>query len=151
MKARPRTISIVASVVISALIFSLAITKPLMPPMTAPATRLAPMPSAMLPVALMTIAQSTPANATVEPIDKSKSREARQNIIVQATMPICETESARPTMFCHEKKYSTENESAAKRMAKISGRLKSSSRRSRRVLFMAERADAASASECCRG
>ena len=121
-----------------------------MPPITAPATRLAPIPSAMLPVALMIMAHSTPANATVEPIDRSKSREARQNIMVQATMPICDTDSAKPTMFCHEKKYSTENDSAANRMAKISGRLKSSSRRSRRVLFIEERADAARASACCK-
>ena len=45
-----------------------------------------------------------PANATVEPTDKSKSRDARQNIIVQATMPICEIDSARPSMFSMEKK-----------------------------------------------
>ena len=29
----------------------------------------------------------------------SKSRDAKQNIMVQATIPICETESARPSMF----------------------------------------------------
>jgi hypothetical protein len=55
-------------------------------------------------VAFSTIAQSTPANATVEPMERSKSREARQNIIVQATMPICEIDSARPSMFSIEKK-----------------------------------------------
>ena len=40
----------------------------------------------------------------VEPTDRSKSREARQNIIVHATMPICEIDSARPSMFSIEKK-----------------------------------------------
>jgi len=53
---------------------------------------------------LETIAQSTPAKATVDPTERSKSREARQNIMVHATMPICETDSARPTTLSQEKK-----------------------------------------------
>ncbi len=58
----------------------------------------------VLSVALSTIAQSTPEKATVEPIERSKSREARQNIMVQATMPICEIDSARPSILSIEKK-----------------------------------------------
>ncbi len=85
----------VASVVISALILSLAMTAPLTKPTSAPATRLAPMPITTLPVALETIAQNTPAKATVEPTERSKSRDARQNIMVQATMPICDTEQGQ--------------------------------------------------------
>ncbi len=104
MKPRPRTISIVASVVISALMRRYAITAPLTKPITAPAATAAMIAMNVLPVALSTIAHSTPANATVEPTDKSKSREARQNIIVHATMPICEIDSARPSMFSIEKK-----------------------------------------------
>ena len=126
MKPSPRTISIMASVVISALILTLAMITPFTAPMKAPATRLAPIPSAMLPEPLITVAQSRPEKATIEPTERSKSRQARQNIMVHATMPICETESARPTRFWIEKKYSTLTERTAKRTMKMRMRLHSS-------------------------
>ncbi len=43
----------------------------------------------------------------VEPTDRSKSREAKHSIMVQATMPICATDSIRPTTLATEKKFST--------------------------------------------
>ena len=104
MKPSPRTISIVASVVISALMRRYAITAPLTKPIAAPAATAATIATNVLSVAFSTIAHSTPENATVEPIDRSKSRDARQNIIVHATMPICEIDSARPSMLSIEKK-----------------------------------------------
>src|ERR1700761_1307372 len=96
---------------------------PLIKPITAPATRLAAMPSMTLPVALATMAQVTPAKATVEPTERSKSREARQNIMVQATMPICETDKATLTMLSQEKKYGTVPLNTANSTTKISARL----------------------------
>src|SRR5471030_2408906 len=104
MNPSPRTTSMVASVVIKALIRNYAITAASTEPMAEPAGTAAIIAINVLPVAFKTIEQSTPANATVDPNDKSKSREARQNITVQATMPICEIDSARPSMFSIEKK-----------------------------------------------
>ena len=49
----------------------------------------------------------------VEPIDRSKSREARHSIMVQATMPICATDSISPTALRTEKKFSTVTASTA--------------------------------------
>ncbi len=43
----------------------------------------------------------------VEPTERSKSREARHSIMVHATMPICATDSIRPTILGTEKKFST--------------------------------------------
>jgi hypothetical protein len=40
------------------------------------------------PVAFEAMTAIIPENATIEPTDRSKSRDARQNIMVQATMPI---------------------------------------------------------------
>src|SRR5471032_812406 len=119
----PRTTSIVASVVISALIRKYAITAPFTKPMAEPAATAAIIAINVLPVAFRTIAQSTPAKATVEPTDKSTSRDARQNIIVQATMPICEIDSASPSMFSMEKKWSTDSDIVMNTTIKITTRL----------------------------
>ena len=59
------------------------------------------------------MAPNTPENAMVEPIDKSKSRDAKHTIIVQATMPICATDNISPMMLVDEKKFSTVNDSTA--------------------------------------
>ncbi len=77
---------------------------PLTNPINAPARRETPTPTRILPVAFSNIAHKTPEKATVEPTERSKSRDARQNIIVQDTIPICETDNASPSMLSMEKK-----------------------------------------------
>src|SRR4051812_42048818 len=52
----------------------------------------------------------TPAHATTEPTDKSKSPAARQNNIVHATMPVIETARASPRMLAQDRKFSTPTE-----------------------------------------
>src|ERR1700740_1948411 len=106
---------------------------PLRAPIMDPQASAASTPSQRLSVAFITVALRTPVKATTEPTDRSKSREARQNIIVQATMPIWETERAKPSMFCHVKKYWTESDKAAKRIRKIRIRLYSNKNASKRL------------------
>ena len=118
MKPNPRTICIVASVAISALMRNREITTPLQSPTAPPTNTPANMPNKTLPIALVTTAATTPAQATTEPTDKSKSPDAKQNSIVQPTMPICDTANAKPFTFTHEKKSSTNSEHAANSTAK---------------------------------
>jgi hypothetical protein len=94
--------------------------------MIAPLSKAAATPAQRLSVAFTTVALSTPVKATTDPTERSKSRDARQNIIVHATIPICETESARPSMFWTVKKYCTDRDSAMKIAKKIRTRLYSS-------------------------
>src|SRR5262245_8418632 len=108
-------------------------TTPLTAPMMAPQPSAASTPSQRLSVAFITVALSTPAKATTDPTDRSKSREARQNIIVHATTPIWETERANPSMFCKVKKYWTESDKATKRTRKIRIRLYSNKNASKRL------------------
>ena len=77
---------------------------PFTQPMIAPLKRAAATPAHKLSVKLITAALSTPVNATIDPTDRSKSRDAKQNIMVQATIPICDTDSANPNMFWTVKK-----------------------------------------------
>src|SRR3954464_3304818 len=74
----------------------------------------------MLSVRFITTAASTPAHATTDPIDKSKSPAARQNNIVHETMPVIETARGSPRMFATEKKFSTKTEQPTKSSASTS-------------------------------
>src|SRR5215469_1932402 len=96
---------------------------PFKKPIIAPHNRAAATPAHKLSVTLMTMALSTPANATIDPTDRSKSRDAKQNIIVQATIPICDTDSASPNIFWTVKKYRTENAKATKMTRNMTTRL----------------------------
>src|ERR1700745_2935947 len=96
---------------------------PFTKPIIAPHKSAAATPAHKLSVKLMTMALSTPANATIDPTDRSKSRDAKQNIIVQATIPICDTDSASPSMFWTVKKYRTENARATKMTRNMTTRL----------------------------
>jgi len=119
ISANPRTICMVASVVISALIRNRAMTMPLTKPTTAPHSRAASSPTGMEPVAFETITAIMPEKATIDPTERSKSREARQNIMVQATMPIVTTDCRSPSMFRSVRKFGTKSETITKAAAKI--------------------------------
>ena len=97
----------VARVVISALIFKRAITKPFTNPLTAPSKSPAAMPIHKLSVRLITTAVVTPAQAMTEATDKSKSPEARQNNMPQATIPDMEIASPSPFILTKEAKLGT--------------------------------------------
>jgi len=105
-------------VVIRALLLHFAMITPLKRPTMPPAATPASTPRATLPVRSMTTAASTPEHATTEPTDRSKSPEARQNSMVQATMPMVETDSASPFMFAQERKSSTHTAQPPNRRAK---------------------------------
>jgi len=116
--ARPRTICMVASVVISALILSFAITKPLTSPLTMPSSRPAATPSHRLSVMLMTTAVVTPAQAMTDATERSKSPEARQNNMPQATIPDIEIASPRPFILIKVAKFGTKIAQARNSTAK---------------------------------
>ncbi len=122
MSARPRTICMVASVVISALMRKRAMTTPLTVPTRPPHTRAATRPSRIDPVAFEAMTATMPEKATVEPTERSKSREARQNIMVQATMPMVTTDCSRPSMFRSVRKLGTVSDTTAKASAKMTTR-----------------------------
>ena len=100
----------VARVVISALILNCAITIPLTAPTTPPAAIPANMPSTALPVAATTTAASTPDMEIIVSTDRSKCPDARQNSIVQDTMPTVATETASAFMLKGEKNSGTNTE-----------------------------------------
>ena len=113
-KAKPRTISMVASVTISELTLSLATTQPFRKPITAPAARPAMIPMATPPVRSITTAVSTPASAVIEPTDRSTSRSARTNIIVVAIVPTSVTDKMRPRILRRPAKSGTRTQNPAR-------------------------------------
>ncbi|MNE12942.1 hypothetical protein D3C80_1057650 [compost metagenome] len=102
----------VARVVISALIFSRAITKPLINPETIPSSKPAPTPIHRLSVILITTAVVTPAQAITDATDRSKSPEARQNSMPQATMPDMDIANPSPFILINEPKLGTNSTQA---------------------------------------
>src|SRR5690606_18253633 len=95
---------------IRALMPSLATTKPFTNPTAQPAASATAAPATTLPVLAITVAAITPARAKVAPTDKSKSPEARQNSMVQLTMPMVHTASVTLMKFIAEKKLGTVSE-----------------------------------------
>src|SRR5947209_8357214 len=122
-----------ASVVINGLILNLATIVPFTNPTRAPDPSPAAIPTVTLPVLFMITVAMTPAQASTEPTDRSKFPEARQNNIVQATIPTVETASNRPRMFTAEKKLFTKNEQPAKSAASTSSMPARSQKAMRRV------------------
>ncbi len=114
ISARPRTICMVASVVISALMRKRAMTTPLTRPTKPPQASAAIRPRMIEPVAFEAMTAIMPEKATVEPTDRSKSRDARQNIMVQATMPMVTTDCSRPSMLRSVRKLGTVSDTIAK-------------------------------------
>ncbi|MNP28205.1 hypothetical protein D3C76_1211570 [compost metagenome] len=96
-----------ASVVIRALIFRRAMTNPFTRPLRTPSIRPANTPIHRLSVMLMTTAVVTPAQAITDATERSKSPEARQNSIPQATMPDIEIASPSPFILMKLAKFGT--------------------------------------------
>jgi len=94
-------------------------TTPLKSPTIKPAAKAASKPTRMEPLTLETITAIMPVNATFEPTERSKSREARQSIIVQATIPMVTTDCSSPSMLRSVRKLGTVSATTAKAMAKI--------------------------------
>ena len=93
--------------VASVVIIRRAMTKPLTRPLSAPSNRPAAIPSHRLSLRLITTAVVTPAQAITDATDRSKSPEARQNSMPQATIPDIEIASPSPFILTNEAKLGT--------------------------------------------
>lgn len=122
IRANPLTICIVARVVMSALMRKRAITTPLAIPTAVPQASAARSPSTIEPVAFEAMTATIPEKATVEPTERSKSRDARQNIMVQATRPMVTTDCSRPSMLRSVRKFGTVSDTTRNAAAKITTR-----------------------------
>lgn len=93
-------------------------TNPFTRPLNTPSSSPASTPIHRLSVMLITTAVVTPAQAITEATDRSKSPEARQNSIPQATMPDMEIASPSPFILMNVAKFGTKIAQATKRAAK---------------------------------
>jgi hypothetical protein len=91
---------------------------PFINPINAPRNTLAIIEKGRLPVLFIRVATTTPEKATAASTERSKSPPARQNNIVEATIPTIETDNERPIILGIEKKFGTNKDSAINMITK---------------------------------